>query len=119
MRQPRIGIVGVTCEFESGGQRAEALVDSIGTALEKKNVAVVYAEKVAWDSADAVNICRQFKQEELDALVIVEQHGSWILCSIFLSMSFSFQPYFGQCLIPRHSRSDVYSFGGNPKGTGN
>ena len=80
MRQPRIGIVGVTCEFESGGQRAEALVDSIGTALEKKNVAVVYAEKVAWDSADAVNICRQFKQEELDALVIVE--ATWIMDSM-------------------------------------
>lgn len=61
MRQPRIGIVGVTCEFESGGQRAEELVEGIGAALAEQNVEVTYAPKVAWDSSDAVSVCKELK----------------------------------------------------------
>ena len=72
MNQPRVGLVGVTCKYESGGQRAEELLSGIKDALKKKNLDVVCAEKVAWDSADAIDVCKQFKKENLDALVIVE-----------------------------------------------
>lgn len=80
MRQPRIGIIGVTCEFESGGQRAEELVEGIGAALAEQNVEVTYAPKVAWDSSDAVSVCKELKKSELDALVIVE--ATWIMDSM-------------------------------------
>ena len=80
MNHPRVGLVGVTCRYESGGQRAEELLSGIKTALEKKNLEVVCAEKVAWDTADAIDVCRQLKKEELDALVIVEV--TWIMDSM-------------------------------------
>lgn len=80
MNQPRIGLVGVTCEYESGGQRAEELLGGIGKALSNKNVEVVYGSKVAWNAADAVEVCAQFKKEDLDALVIVEV--TWIMDSM-------------------------------------
>ena len=80
MNQPRVGLVGVTCKYESGGQRAEELLSGIKDALEKKNLDVVCAEKVAWDSADAIDVCKQFKKENLDALVIVEV--TWTLDSM-------------------------------------
>ena len=57
MNQPRVGLVGVTCKYESGGQRAEELLSGIKDALKKKNLDVVCAEKVAWDSADAIDVC--------------------------------------------------------------
>ena len=80
MNQPRIGLVGVTCEYESGGQRAEEFLGGIGKALSNKNVEVVYGSKVAWNAADAVEVCAQFKKEDLDALVIVEV--TWIMDSM-------------------------------------
>lgn len=38
MNQPRIGLVGVTCKFESGGQRAKELLAEAKTVLEKQGV---------------------------------------------------------------------------------
>lgn len=80
MNQAKIGIVGVTCEYESGGQRAEQLVKGIGDALTSEDVDVVYACKTAWNAADAIEICDQFKKEDLDALLIVEV--TWIMDSM-------------------------------------
>lgn len=80
MNQPRIGVVGVTCEYESGGQRAEELLNGIGKALTDKNIDVVYADKVAWNAADAIEVCTQLKKENLDALLIVEV--TWIMDSM-------------------------------------
>ena len=36
MNQPRVGLVGVTCKYESGGQRAEELLSGIKDALKKE-----------------------------------------------------------------------------------
>lgn len=80
MRQPRVGIVGVTCEYESGGQRAEDLIKGIEEVLTKEHVDVVCASKIAWNSADAVDVCKEFKNQDLDALVIAEV--TWIMDSM-------------------------------------
>ena len=80
MNQPKVGVVGVTCRFESGGQRAEELINGVKNALSSQGLEVVCADKVAWDAADAVDVCRQFKKEDLDALVIVEV--TWIMDSM-------------------------------------
>ena len=80
MRQPKVGVVGVTCEYESGGHRAEELIQGVKNVLTKKGVDVVCASKIAWNSADAVDICKEFKQKDLDALVIVEV--TWIMDSM-------------------------------------
>ena len=99
MNQPRVGLVGVTCKYESGGQRAEELLSGIKDALKKKNLDVVCAEKVAWDSADAIDVCKQFKKENLDALVIVEV--TWTLDS----MQYLFQsPY---CILGSSIHRDI------------
>ncbi len=34
MNQPRVGLVGVTCKYESGGQRAEELLAGIKGAFD-------------------------------------------------------------------------------------
>ena len=80
MRQPKVGIVGVTCRFESGGQRAEELVNGVKQALTAQGVETVCAGKTAWGTADAIDVCKQLKKEELDALVIVEV--TWIMDSM-------------------------------------
>ena len=36
MRQPKVGVVGVTCEYESGGHRAEELIQGVKNVLTKK-----------------------------------------------------------------------------------
>lgn len=80
MNKPKVGVVGVTCRYESGGQRAEELVNGVKNALEKQNLEVVCATKTAWDTADAIDVCKQLKNENLDALVIVEV--TWIMDSM-------------------------------------
>lgn len=80
MNQPRVGVIGVTCEFESGGQRAEELLGAVQKTLTEQGMDVIRAEKTAWDAADAVDICKQLKRESLDALVIVEV--TWIMDSM-------------------------------------
>ncbi len=80
MRQPKVGLVGVTCEYESGGQRADELLEGISRALTKEKLDVVCASKAAWNVADAIDVCKELKQEDLDALVIVEV--TWIMDSM-------------------------------------
>lgn len=80
MRKPRIGLVGVTCHYESGGQRAENLLNDAIKALEIQNVEVIPANKVVWDLADAVDVCNQFKKEDLDAVAIMVV--TWVMDSM-------------------------------------
>lgn len=80
MKQPKVGVVGVTCRFESGGERAEELVNGIRQALSAQGIEAVGADKIAWDTADAIDVCKQLRKEELDALVIVEV--TWIMDSM-------------------------------------
>lgn len=80
MKQPKVGVVGVTCEYESGGQRADELLSGIKAALEKQSVEVVLADKVAWNTADAIDVCKKLKKENLDAVVVVEV--TWIMDSM-------------------------------------
>lgn len=80
MKQAKVGIVGVASPYESGGQRAEELLKGVKEALENQKVAVVCAQKTAWDAADAIEVCSQLKKEDLDALVIVEV--TWIMDSM-------------------------------------
>ncbi|WP_455630869.1 hypothetical protein [Megamonas sp.] len=80
MRKPRIGIVGVTCQYESGGQRAETLLHDAIKSLEEQNIEVIPADKVVWDLADAVDVCKQFQKEDLDAVAIVVV--TWVMDSM-------------------------------------
>ena len=71
MKQPKIGIVAVASEFESGGQRAEELLSGARAGLEAQDISVVLADKVVWNSADALEVCKQFEDKELDAISII------------------------------------------------
>lgn len=70
--KPKIRLVAVASEFESGGQRADDLLSGAKAALEAQNVSVVLADKVVWNPADALDVCKQFKKDEqLDAISII------------------------------------------------
>lgn len=80
MNAPKVGLVGVTCKYESGGQRAEELLAGVKQAVEKQGVEVAGPQLTAWDAADAIAICEELKKENLDALIIVEV--TWIMDSM-------------------------------------
>lgn len=80
MKKAKVGLVGVTCQFESGGQRADELLRAAKAAIEAKSVEVALAPKVVWDSADAVDVADALKKEQIDALVIMDI--TWVLDSM-------------------------------------
>ena len=80
MSNMKTGILAVASHYESGGQRAEALIANAVNALEKKGVDTVTGSKVVWDAADAIDVCRQFKKEQVDSLTIIL--STWVTDSL-------------------------------------
>lgn len=80
MSNSKTGILAVASHFESGGQRAESLISDVVAALEKKGVETVVGSKVVWDAADAIDVCRHFKQAEVDSLTIIL--STWVTDSL-------------------------------------
>lgn len=76
----RIGIVAVASQDESGGERAEGFLLDAKNQMVNVGVDVVPAEKVVWNPADALDVCAQFNDADIDALVII--HATWILDSL-------------------------------------
>lgn len=80
MTETKTGLVVVASQYESGGQRARELTDSAKEALEKKNIRVITGSKVIWDGADAIDVCKELKEEEVDSLTIVL--STWVTDSL-------------------------------------
>ena len=80
MANMKTGILAVASHYESGGQRAEALIANAVNALEKRGVDTVAGSKVVWDAADAIDVCRQFKEEQVDSLTIIL--STWVTDSL-------------------------------------
>ena len=74
MANMKTGILAVASHYESGGQRAEALIANAVNALEKRGVDTVAGSKVVWD------VCRQFKEEQVDSLTIIL--STWVTDSL-------------------------------------
>lgn len=78
--QVKTGVVAVASPVESGGQRAEELIDSIAASIGMHGVEVVKAEKVVWNIADAIAVCKQMKAEGVDSLVMIDV--TWVMDSL-------------------------------------
>lgn len=76
----KIGIVAVASQDESGGERADGFLLDAKKQMANVGVDVVCADKVVWNPADALDVCAQFKEAEIDAIAII--HATWILDSL-------------------------------------
>ena len=76
MSKAKVGVVAVASHAESGGERAEEMLEKAKGKLENRGLKVATGKKVVWDSADAIQVAEQLAQEELDLLVII--HTTWV-----------------------------------------
>ena len=75
-----MGLVAVASHAESGGERAEGILEKARERLESSGLEVKTGKKVIWDSADAIQVAEQLAQEGIDLLVII--HVTWVLDTI-------------------------------------
>lgn len=80
MMRTRTGLVVVASRFESGGQRAEELINAAEEVLKKQEITPVKGERVVWDAADAIDVCQEFKAQEVDSLTIIL--STWVTDSL-------------------------------------
>jgi len=80
MAEASVGLIGMASHAESGGQRAESLVEQAKDALESKGLLVHVAGKIVWDAADALQVADELAEAEPDLLVLV--HATWVLDSL-------------------------------------
>lgn len=80
MKDIKTGLVVVASQFESGGQRAEELISSAAEALKKKGIVPVIGSRVVWDGADAIDVCRELKESDVDSLTIIL--STWVTDSL-------------------------------------
>lgn len=78
--ETKTGIVTVASCYESGGQRAEELTASAVKALEAKDITAVAASRTVWDAADAIDVCRELKSQEVDSLTVIL--STWVTDSL-------------------------------------
>lgn len=76
----KTGILAVASHYESGGQRADELMSSAIAALKRKDIEPVAASKVVWDAADAIDVCKQFKEAQVDSLTVIL--STWVTDSL-------------------------------------
>ena len=80
MVKAKTGIVTVASQYESGGERAEELLVQMAAALEEQGVQPVAASRIVWDGADAVDVCRELKEENVDSLTVIL--STWVTDSL-------------------------------------
>lgn len=78
--ETKTGIVTVASRYESGGQRAEELTASAVKALEAKDITAVAGSRTVWDAADAIDVCRELKAQEVDSLTVIL--STWVTDSL-------------------------------------
>lgn len=78
--ETKTGIVTVASRYESGGQRAEELTASAVEALKAKNITAVAGSRTVWDAADAIDVCRELKAQEVDSLTVIL--STWVTDSL-------------------------------------
>lgn len=78
--ETKTGIVTVASRYESGGQRAEELTASAVRALEAKDITAVAGSRTVWDAADAIDVCRELKSQEVDSLTVIL--STWVTDSL-------------------------------------
>jgi L-fucose isomerase-like protein len=80
MSKPKIGLVAMASEFESGGQRSKEILKGAIKYLERNGLEVDAFEKTVWDPSDAFKAIDYFSKNQLDLLVMI--HITWVLDSL-------------------------------------
>ena len=80
MKKAKIGIVGLCSPIESGGERHDALMEQARCEISKTGVEVVLANHCVWDAKDALKVCDQFKEADIDAIALIDV--TWVMDSL-------------------------------------
>lgn len=80
MNKPKMGLVGLCSPVESGGQRYDELITNASKAMEAAGVDVVVANRSVWNSADALNVCDQFKAAGIESVAVMDV--TWVTDSL-------------------------------------
>jgi len=80
MSKPKVALVAMASQFESGGQRAEEILKGVIKHLEESGLEVNAYEKTVWDPADAFKAVDYFIKNQPDLLVMI--HVTWVLDSL-------------------------------------
>jgi L-fucose isomerase-like protein len=80
MNKPKVALVAMASQFESGGERAEGILKGSIKQLEESGVEVNAYEKIVWDPSDAFKAVDDFLKNQPDLLVMI--HVTWVLDSL-------------------------------------
>jgi hypothetical protein len=76
MSEAKVGLVVAASPVESGGERAEGIINKAMGKLENCGLNVAKGKKIIWNLADAIEVAEQLAKEGIDLLVII--HATWI-----------------------------------------
>ena len=80
MSKPKVAVVAVASRFESGGDRAPAILEKGKKKLAASGLEVVASSKIVWDAADALEAAGALAIGEPDLLAII--HVTWVQDSL-------------------------------------
>jgi len=80
MVKPKIALVAMASQFESGGERAEEILKEATKQLKENGLEVKVYEKTVWDPSDAFKAVDYFLKNQPDLLVMI--HVTWVLDSL-------------------------------------
>lgn len=80
MKTAKIGLVGLCSPIESGGERHDELIASATAALGRAGLEVVTAFRSVWNAGDALHVCDQMKEADIDAIAIMDV--TWVMDSL-------------------------------------
>ncbi|MBA7514504.1 hypothetical protein ES705_06534 [subsurface metagenome] len=80
MVKPKIALVAMASQFESGGERAEEILKEATKQLKENGLEVKVHEKTVWDPSDAFKAVDYFLKNQPDLLVMI--HVTWVLDSL-------------------------------------
>ena len=80
MRKPNVAVIAVANRFESGGERGNDLLNRADRALAVAGMETIKADRMIWNTADALAVVDDLKDRKPDLLVII--HASWVQDSV-------------------------------------
>ena len=78
--EAKTGLVVVASHYESGGQRAEELMEAAVQSMKDRMVVPAVGSKTVWDAADAIDVCKEFKEQGVDSLTVIL--STWVTDSL-------------------------------------
>ncbi len=80
MKKLTIGVAVAANAAELGGDRAQELSAALCESLRRNGLDYIPAERVIWNSADALSVTRRFNAAGVDLVALI--HASWLMDNI-------------------------------------